>query len=162
MTGASTTISRAFDHNAKAAFAKYVSDHPNNRRVSPAERIQIIEWLAGAAGKPTSQKEFSRRNYVKRTFAWDEKGQNLVAPGKNDSGHRVVVTSEAIADVVEGVHVQNNHLGWDATWRDVSSTYYGILRADVIFLLKRCHVCSQNPAKRAKDPRNDELLEEDN
>ncbi len=55
-----------------------------------------------------------------------------------------------IADVVELVHKENGHAGWDATWKDVSSSYYGILRSDVIFLLKRCQICAENPRKRPK------------
>ncbi len=82
-----------------------------------------------------------------------------MAIGKNNNEHRVVIVLESIADVVETMHIRNNHLGWDATWRDVSSAYYGILRSDVIFLLKRCRVCAHNPSKRAKNPGNDESLE---
>jgi hypothetical protein len=41
----------------------------------------------------------------------------------------------------------------------VSSAYYGILRSDVIFLLKRWRVCARNPSKRAKKPGNSESLE---
>jgi hypothetical protein len=159
MDGASACIPRAFDDESKANFLDFLRGHPNNRRVSSAERALIIEWLAGGTRRPTSQSEFSRRNYVKRTFAWDEGSQNLVAIGKNNNEHRVVIVLESIADAVETMHVQNNHLGWDATWRDVSSAYYGILRSDVIFLLKRCHVCAQNPSKRAKNPGNDGSLE---
>jgi hypothetical protein len=158
MDGASACIPRAFDDESKAAFLDFLRGHPDNRRVSSAERAQIIEWLAGGTSRPTSQREFSRRNYVKRTFAWDEGSQNLVAVGKNNNEHRVVIVLESIADVVETIHIRNNHLGWDATWRDVSSAYYGILQSDVIFLLKRCHVCAHNLSKRAKNPGNDESL----
>ncbi len=55
-----------------------------------------------------------------------------------------------IADVVDFVHKGNGHAGWDATWKDVSNLYYGILRSDVIFLLKRCQICASNPSKRPK------------
>lgn len=55
-----------------------------------------------------------------------------------------------IADVVDFVHNGNGHAGWDATWKDVSNLYYGILRSDVIFLLKRCQICASNPSKRPK------------
>ena len=87
------------------------------------------------------------------------KKSNLLAIGKDNNEHRVVITLESIVDVVKAMHIQINHLGWGATWRDVSSAYYGILRSDVIFLLKRCYVCAHDPSKRAKNPRNDESLE---
>lgn len=161
MDGASPcTPPRAFDDESKTAFLGFLHEHPNQRRVSSAERALIIEWLAGGTRRPTCQREFSRRNYVKRTFAWDEESQNLLAIGKDNNEHRVVITLESIADVVEAMHIQNNHLGWDTTWKDVSSAYYGILRSDVIFLLKRCLVCAHDPSKRPKNPRNEESPEE--
>lgn len=52
--------------------------------------------------------------------------------------------------VVELVHTSNGHAGRDAAWRDVSHDYYGIMRTDVISLLKRCDVCVSNPRKRPK------------
>ena len=159
MDGASACIPRAFDDESKAAFLNFLREHPNNRRVSSAERDLIIEWVAGSIRRPTSQQEFSRRNYVKRTFAWDDESQILLAVGKNYDEHRVVVILESIADVVEAIHIRNDHLGWDATWRDVSSAYYGILRSDVIFLLKRCYVCAHDPSKRAKNSRNEGSVE---
>ena len=59
-------------------------------------------------------------------------------------------TPQAFAEYVQYEHHRIGHLGWDATWRVISESYYGILRADVIFLLKRCLVCATNPAKRPK------------
>ena len=47
-----------------------------------------------------------------------------------------MVTEDAIVDVVELVHESNKYGGWDAIWKDISSLYYGILRLDVIRLLK--------------------------
>lgn len=62
-----------------------------------------------------------------------------------------MVVEENIADVVEAVHSRNGHAGWDATWKDVSTSYHGILRSDVIYLLRRCQICLHNPSKRPKD-----------
>lgn len=150
MAGASSRIARPFDEDTRFAFSNYLHEHPNNRRVSLAEQAQIIEWLIHASSRPASQREFSRRNYVRKTFAWNEDMQQLLAVGRNEGEQRIVVTEDSIADIVEAVHVHNNHLGWDATWKDVSTAYYGILRSDIIFLLKRCLVCADDPLKRAK------------
>ena len=155
MDGASTRVPRAFDDETKGAFLEFAREHPSNRRVSSAERTMMIEWLAGSSRPLASQKEFSRRNYVRKTFAWDEESQKLLTQDSNGE-HRVVIAVDWIADVVEAIHIGNNHLGWDATWRDVSSAYYGILRSDVIFLLKRCFVCAQHPSKRAKIPHSED------
>lgn len=63
---------------------------------------------------------------------------------------RDVITEEDIVDAVEFVHLKNGRAGWDATLKGISSSYYSILRADVIFLLKQCPVCAEDPRKRPK------------
>ncbi|KAK5309726.1 hypothetical protein LTR70_010038 [Exophiala xenobiotica] len=150
MSNVSTNISIAFPEDARRAFLQLISEKPNTRRVSQHDKWTMVEWLTNPQKRPSSQEDFSRRNYVRRSFAWDEKGQMLVALDKSKGNHRVVVTTDNIINVVEKVHTQNGHAGWDATWKDVSTLYYGILRSDVIFLLKSCQVCVQNPTKRPK------------
>lgn len=141
-----------FTPNTRAALLQHMCENPNTRRVSQSEKYILIEWFTNPSKRPSSQKEFSRRNYVWKTFAWDEKTQNLSAAAKSGEGQdRTVVTKDMIADVVEFVHKGNEHAGWDATWKDVSTSYYGILRSDVIFLLKRCQICALNPSKRPKE-----------
>jgi hypothetical protein len=136
--------------DTRAAFSTYLETHPNNRRVTRVEREDLIGWLTNHHAPPSSQKEFSRRNYVRKTFVWDEDGQVLAAVSKDGRENRTVITEDNIIEAVELVHNSNGHAGWDATWRDVSRSYYGIMRADVIFLLKRCEVCAANPRKRPK------------
>lgn len=151
MTSAPLNDLVAFTPSTRVAFLQYLHDNPNNRRVSQIDKEDLIKWLTNSHERPSSQKEFSRRNYVQKTFAWDEKTENLLAVAKTDEDKdRTVVTEDMIADVVEFVHKNNGHAGWDATWKDVSSSHYGILRSDVIFLLKRCQICAQNPSKRPK------------
>lgn len=152
------------DPDTRAAFAAHLHATPNKRRVSQAEQETLVHWLTSACCnsgtsstticpfKPLSQKEFSRRHYVKKSFVWDKDHEALVAIPRGGSGReRRVVLEDAIPDTVAKVHEQNGHAGWDATWRDVSKAYYGILRADVIFLLKLCPTCAQNPRKQPKN-----------
>ncbi|KAF2462088.1 hypothetical protein BDY21DRAFT_368221 [Lineolata rhizophorae] len=147
----SQEVPSAFTPATRSAFARYLSENPNNRRVSLAERENIIEWLTNPLRKPTTQKEFSRRNYVRNHFQWDQHSQRLMALGRReDEGSRIVVTEDQILEVVEQVHRDIGHAGWDATWKTLSAHYYGILRSDIIFLLRRCQICAQNPAKRPK------------
>ena len=154
MAGASPGVTRAFDDETRALFLEHLRSHPSSRRLSVGQRALIIEWLTDVPRRPTSQSEFSRRNYVRRAFVWDAATQTLISVGKVDGDNRVAVTQESIVDVVEQTHINNNHLGWDATWRDVSATYYGVLRSDVIFLLKQCLVCKHYPSKQPKTSRN--------
>lgn len=125
--------------------------NPNSRRVSEGDKEILIEWLTNPNKRPSSQEEFNRRNYVRNSFAWDEKSQTLFAVAKrNGDNDRTVITTDEIADVVETVHKNSSHARWDATWKDVSTSYYGILRSDVIFLLKQYRNCTGNPSKRPK------------
>ena len=140
-----------FTPSTKAAFLQRLRDNPTNRRITRTDKDIVVEWLTNPNKRPSSQKEFSRRNYILKTFTWDEETQILSAVAKSDKEKdRTVVTEDMIADVVEFIHENNKHGGWDATWKGVSSLYYGILRSDVIYLLKECQTCALNPSKRPK------------
>ena len=142
---------RIFSASTEAAFLQHLMETPNSRRVSSIERVSLIDWLRGSHSPPSSQKEFSRRNYVRKTFSWEENTQTLyAAPKKKGDRPRLVVTEENILETVEKVHQENGHAGWNITWSDISQAFYGILRTDVIFLLRQCQVCAINPRKRPK------------
>jgi hypothetical protein len=141
----------AFTQDTKTAFLQYSHENPSSRRLSSAERDNIVQWLIDPKKRPSSQQEFSRRYYARKTFAWDDRTQSLYALASKAGGkNRMVITEDKIADVVELVHNNNGHAGWDATWKDIRDSYYGILRSDVIYLLKECQVCIGNPRKRPK------------
>ncbi|KAI9040299.1 uncharacterized protein KD926_008389 [Aspergillus affinis] len=116
--------------NTRASFTQYLHEHPSSRRISPTEKENLIEWLTNPEKRPSSQREFSRRNYARKTFIWGNETQDLLAINKTqEGGNRIVVAEDRIAETVEFVHNRNGHAGWDATWKDVSTSYYGILRA---------------------------------
>ena len=151
MTQHSPVCVNTISHHCKAAFPHYLRENPSNHRISQAERANLIDWLTNPHRRPSSQPEFSRRNYARKTFSYDEENDDLFAVAKKDEEkNRRVVTEDMIVDIVETVHQDNGHAGWDATWKDVSKSYYGILRSDVIFLLKQCRTCAANPRKRPK------------
>jgi hypothetical protein len=151
MANDSTNHPTSFSPRTRSGFLQYLHDNPNNRRISQAEKCNLIGWLTNPNTRPSSQKEFSRRHYARKKFAWDESRQSLLAVAQKDGEKdREVVTEDRIMDVVELVHTNTGHAGWDATWNEVRSSYYGILRADVIFLLKQCAICAPNPRKRPK------------
>jgi hypothetical protein len=142
---------RPWDPDIQTAFDKHLRDTPSSHRISRAEADKIAQWLKAPQLRPASQAESSRRHYVRKKFIWDADANLLLtAPKPTQPERRVVVADGAIIDIVKTVHENNHHAGWDATWRDVSNAYYGILRSDVIFLLKRCPRCSENPRKRPK------------
>jgi hypothetical protein len=139
-----------FNQETINAFDEYLNSHPNNRRVTPDDYADIVSWLTDPNRHPADQEEHSRRHYVKRTFSYDQSTSILFSFGPSKDLPRPVVGVNKIAHHVQYIHVSIGHLGWDATWRQVSASCYGILRADVIFLLKRCLVCAGNPRKRPK------------
>src|SRR5439155_1505433 len=99
------------------------------------------------------QQEFSRRNYIRKRFLWDTENQQLLAvPKANQIGHRVVITEDQIFEAVEEKHLEVNHRGWDTTWEALSASYYGVMRSDMIFLLKKCQICVQKASSPSKGP----------
>merc|ERR1712093_887091 len=57
----------------------------------------LIEWLTNPNKRPLSQEEFSRRNYVRKTFAWNEESQTLRAVAKKgESKDRTVITTDGM------------------------------------------------------------------
>merc|ERR1712000_104163 len=102
MISASSNDPFTFTPGARAAFLEYLRSNPNNRRVSQSDKEILIEWLTNPNKRPLSQEEFSRRNYVRKTFAWNEESQTLRAVAKKgESKDRTVITTDMIADVVE-------------------------------------------------------------
>ncbi|KAH8692354.1 hypothetical protein BGW36DRAFT_304115, partial [Talaromyces proteolyticus] len=93
----------------------------------------------------------SRRNYVRKTFTWDQETQYLVAAPKMEDGQkRIVVTEDMIADIVEHVH-ENNGPCWMGLHRGISKSYYGIFRSGIIYLLRQWQICAYNQSKRPKN-----------
>lgn len=111
----------------RAAFQQHLHEKPNKRRISQSQRLRLVDVLTNPEIRPSSQQEFSRRHYVKKTFAWDTTKQILLAKASGRKQHRKVIAEEEIVDVVKGVHLSTGHAGWDATWSSVGSSYYGIL-----------------------------------
>lgn len=97
---------------------------------------------------------------MRRTFTLDDDGY-LISIGPTDAGEkrRLVVKEHEIIHYVDHVHNGILHRGWDATWKEVSERYYGILRADINFLLKRCPRCLTDPIKATKNKFSTEILE---
>lgn len=149
-----TPEDKLWGRDTQLSFSLHLHGTLSRHRVTQAEKERMVQWLRATHLKPTSQKESSRRHYVRNNFRWDEESQVLFAVPKQGRPKREVVTDDMILDIVESVHERNKHAGWDATWRDVSGSYYGILRSDVIFLLRRCPRCAGNPRKRPKSSLN--------
>ncbi|KAM0449843.1 hypothetical protein ACHAPV_006968 [Trichoderma viride] len=157
-------------------FRHYLEENTNKKHISAERKHNLIRWLSDKDAKPQEQSDYSLRNYAFKTYKWDGtnhilwgigKSEKPEKPAKNgkgkktwDSGKggkgsrkcqdRVVVTEDEILTVVEKIHMSNDHGGWDATWDEVSSKYCGIVRSDVIFLLKRCYICTIKPRKQSR------------
>ncbi|KAH6618286.1 hypothetical protein B0J18DRAFT_437032, partial [Chaetomium sp. MPI-SDFR-AT-0129] len=71
--GSNNTVT--FKPSTQAEFLRHLEKNPNRRRICQPEKQNLIDWLCNSHALPSSQKEFSRRNYVKKTFTWDESGQ---------------------------------------------------------------------------------------
>ncbi|KAM0481930.1 hypothetical protein ACHAPX_003264 [Trichoderma viride] len=155
-------------------FRHYLDENRNKKHISAERKYSLIRWLCDDEAKPQSQSDYSLRNYATKTYKWDDdnhilwsigKSEKPEKPAKNGKGKkswgrkvsrsakcqdRAVVTEDEILNVVEQIHMSNDHGGWDATWDEVSTKYCGIVRSDVIFLLKRCYICTIKPRKQSR------------
>jgi hypothetical protein len=143
-----------FTDTTKEEFTLYLIDNPNSRRLTYGDYLDTMSWLSDITRRPQNQADHSRRHYIQKTFRLNAEGrlENRGTPRSHTGvdNWKTVVTTDEILDRIQYFHVENGHLGWDATWKDVGSSTYGILRSDVIFLLKRCSVCLLNPSKAPK------------
>ncbi|KAL7921377.1 hypothetical protein ACQKWADRAFT_313962 [Trichoderma austrokoningii] len=164
-------------------FKEYLREYTNKKHISEERKKNLIRWLDDTLPKPQNQPEYSLRNYTCKTYRWDKETRILWGIGKPEklekptkSGRRkggwkgkgeienesqdgqlpdrLVVTKDEILGVVEKIHMANQHGGVDATWNEISSKYCGIVRTDVIFLLKRCYICDLMPRKGARRTAN--------
>lgn len=147
-----------FGTDTKTHLLHRIRSNPNSRLISLEDRQAIIDWLIDNGKCPSNQKEFSRRNYVRKITDWDEETQILWTKGESQDQRRLVATEESISGVIEAIRIQDCHQGWDTTWKDVSSKYYGVLRAELILLLKHCRVCAQDPKTQPKHGRSSPSL----
>lgn len=156
-------------------FRDYLDENANKKHITAERKHSLIRWLSDNDAKPQDQRDYSLRNYAFKTYRWDGdrhilwgigkpesekpakngKGKKAWRSGKSGKGSkkcqdRMVVTEDEILNVVEQIHMSNDHGGWDATWDEVSSKYCGIVRSDVIFLLKRCYICTIKPRKQSR------------
>lgn len=139
----------------RTQFAEHIDATQTKRRITVDSFNWLIELLADPPPRKRSQKDYSRRSYVLKTFEYRETEGILVAKRREgESQDRPVVIVDDIMRVVEEEHLRLGHAGWDATWKGVSSRYCGILRIDVIFLLKRCPACLKNPRKQSRGQRS--------
>lgn len=145
--------------------------------ISAEKREDLIRWLTDKVAKSKDQSHYSSRNWITTAYKWDSRRKLLLVGGTNEETikgkkkikrgkggknarvgrrseyqDRIIVTEDEILDIVEKIHMSNGHKGWDATWNEVSRKYVGIMRADVIFLLRRCYICSLNPRKNPRRP----------
>ncbi|KAL7898878.1 hypothetical protein HDV63DRAFT_413458 [Trichoderma sp. SZMC 28014] len=156
-------------------FRVHLEKTPIKRRMTAERKHDLIRWLSDSNAKPQDQREYSLRNHALKTFKLDGETHTLWSIGKPESEKpakngkakkawkswksgkpskkcqdRMVVTEDEILNVVEQIHMSIDHGGWDATWDEVSSKYYGIVRSDVTFLLKRCYICTIKPRNQAR------------
>lgn len=109
-----------------------------------------ILWGIGKSEKIEKPAKSGKRKKSWRSGKGGKGGKGSKGSKGGKCPDRMVVTEDEILDVVEKIHMSNDHGGWDATWDEVSTKYCGIVRSDVIFLLKRCYICSLKPHKQSR------------
>lgn len=63
--------SKLWGRDTQLSFSLHLRSTPSSHRVTHAEMDRMVQWLTASHPNPTSQKESSRRHYVRNNFEWD-------------------------------------------------------------------------------------------
>ena len=57
-----------------------------------------------------------------------------------------------IFDIIQEEHSRIGHGGIHLTWAAIGAGYYGIIRTEIIWLLKRCQICIRRASNLSRKP----------
>ena len=129
----------------EVGFLEYLRSHPN--RFRPSDIIERNQWLRYINGeeaidaKGTKKKDHCRLTYYNDNGVLKTKG-----------GDKEVVCDTEVAVYIQRCHEKISHAGIQATFKEVQSRYYGIVRKEVQRLLSHCRICHKTAASRARGP----------
>ena len=142
-----------FPNDVRSAFKAYIQNPTYTNR----ERIDYTKWrelhilLDNPDRKPRSQAESRLKHRALSEFQLI----NNRLHRKPDSKHlepRYVVPENETFDTIANQHLQLLHAGKNKTCEAVQQKFYGITRADVEFVIKRCKNCALNRPAATKAP----------
>ena len=90
---------------------------------------------------------------MKTHFKTDELGLAIYTQAtEHHLAERLVIMESSILDIIQEEHCRVGHSGVHGTWAGISKSFYGIIRTEVMWLLKRCQVCIRQAQNRSRGP----------
>jgi len=113
--------------------------------------------LVNPEAKPIAQSDDERQHqYNQRGDARSSyqviDGQLYRKPSDPQEQPRYVVCEHEVFERIKTVHLQLGHAGKNKTFEILQKRYYGITRAETIWLLKHCRTCLLNRPSNTKGP----------
>ena len=143
----------AFNEATRTAFAAYLEVNEHRYQITDSTYEQYITYLTNALYEPSSRADQAKRAFVKTSFQMDEGGYALQACAtERHKQARLVIMQSSIFDIIQEEHCRIGHAGVHPTWAAVSQGYYGIIRTEIIWLLKRCQICIRRARNRSRGP----------
>ena len=130
-------------------------DHKNKYRLSHRQRGLIIYYLRNPQASTASDSDRNTKHRAKKLYYLD-RHENLMRKGEVEDGVRMpdrkVVCLGSIYKIVMDLHQEKLHAGRDKLWAELHTTYYGISRPEVMWILDRCEHCLQHRGKDTRAP----------
>ncbi|EXU94631.1 integrase core domain protein, partial [Metarhizium robertsii] len=121
------------------------------------ERIEYTKWrelhilLDNPDRKPRNQTESRLKHRALSEFELINNRLHRRPDSKHPEPRYVVPENEAF-DTIANQHLRLLHAGKNKTWEAVQQKFYGITRADVEFVIKRCKNCALDRPAATKAP----------
>ncbi|KAF5120961.1 SCAN domain-containing protein 3 [Metarhizium anisopliae] len=142
-----------FPNDVRSAFKSYIESPAYTNR----ERIEYTKWrelhilLDNPDRKPRNQTESRLKHRALSEFELINNRLHRRPDSKHPEPRYVVPENEAF-DTIANQHLRLLHAGKNKTWEAVQQKFYGITRAAVEFVIKRCKNCALNRPAATKAP----------
>ena len=161
---ASTNVAQInpFNSESKRAWHTWMEarEDSSRERLDNKEIQQFIRWLNDEPSwesginyddKKQRKADMKKRSWVKENFYVSGNILWRKADKKHPEPRKVLAYTE-LADVIIETHVRLGHAGHNPTCAAVLKDYYGLVRDEIIELLRRCEICSRKHASKSKAP----------
>lgn len=122
-------------------------EHSNRFRISP-NRLQMLHRFVLNPGQPSHSVKERKMKHVAKSYRVDGNGRllRLAEPPRHPT-EREVVSQEDIFQIIWSLHCELGHAGKNKMFPLIGDRYYGITREEVMWVLRRCHICVPNRVK---------------
>ena len=124
----------------------------SRERLLLARRQQVLGWVAGAGprkGLPTKKLSGNLGLRPISIIEIESFGEILINLIPKLEKFR---QSPKFFDAIVTIYNSIGHTGQDATAKNVSQTYYGVTRGEIVLLIKLCEICHWKAPSKSKGP----------